>query len=136
MRQDLFIASPNDPRGIPLRKVNNSTLNRVTEPDTIIIPPGGYTELVWAGDCLELMFTIISLVSAGTSPGSPVAIIERSRSQNCTLSADINTYANISPASNWSMLSWNAGQALFGWFRVKNNHGTDSIQVNYMKRFR
>lgn len=131
MRQNPFLYPG---AGQVLRQVTAGTLNRMVDPESLIIPAGGWTELINASDCLEIMFTIISLVGAGTSPGSPVALIERSRTANAPISGDIQTYSSLSPSANWSALSWNAGQALTGWFRVKNVHGGDSMQVTVQKR--
>ncbi len=135
MRNDIFLYNE-FPEGKRLRRVIAGTLNRPFEPETSQIPAGGWTELISGGDCKELIFTFKSLVGAGTSPGSPIALIEQSRTPNATLSADINTYAAINVTTNWSVLTWSMGQARPGYFRFKNMHGGDVMEVYVQKLLR
>lgn len=108
---------------LALRNVTANTGNIIAAPETFVIPDGGWTELIAVHDCTEFAFLIDLSQNTQANFAANQILIERSRKFNAALSGDVNPYSSISPTVNWSTLSWNSGQGLGGWFRIKNQIG-------------
>ena len=112
-------------RGLALRRATASTLNQLTTPETTTIPNGGFSEIIGAHDCKELMFDFV-FAAAATGDVLIEEVID------ATASVAGETFSTLTVAAERSA-KWNAGEALTGFFRIQNTSG-QSITVYCQKR--
>jgi hypothetical protein len=112
-------------RGKALRQVTGATGNTLTAPDTTTIANNGYSELIAAHDCLELIFLFVFGAAATGS-----VVIEEVPDQTATGTS--NTFDTVTVTAATSA-NWNAGQAMTGFYRIKNTSG-QNVTVYCQKR--
>ena len=112
-------------RGVLLREVAAATGNVPSNPSTTTIADGEYSETFSAHDCLEVM---LEIVFDGAINGD--VLIETLVDANASIDGDtFDTATAVATA----VIHWNAGEALTGYFRIKNTSG-DDCSVYLQKR--
>lgn len=111
------------PGGRALRKATASTGN-VLSPQTYTIPAGGYSEVISANDCLEILFRAAFAVAATGD-----MVVRQVTDEVATAGETFDTEA-IAGVLSWN---WNAGEALSGFFHIFNN-SDQSATIYHQKR--
>lgn len=112
-------------RGQTLRSVTGSTGNTITTPETTTIANNGFSEVIAAHDCLELLFEFVFGVAATGS-----VLIEKCSDARVTNAG--TTFATVTAAAEESK-NWAAGVPMVGFFRIKNTSG-QNVTVYCQKR--
>lgn len=110
---------------LALKLVTAPTGNVAVDPETHIIPNNGYSEVFSANGCLEFFLEFVF-----GAPATGDVIIQKVAT--ATAAADGDTFDTYTVTARQTD-NWNAGEALLGFFRVKNTSG-QTLKVYLQKR--